>query len=150
MYCGMENTTKWISNSPAGRYLRNCLFLLLVCSTTGLFSSELLSIEDHERKERMLGQVRKENSCLLRKKTLGHPSLGIMMVAKFSWFLSPSHVSICQKRWQDCRESSVEVMWMINFVKAKQYKRDWSTVLARLALILNSESCIPKGHTRFP
>lgn len=37
---------------------------------------------------------------------------------------------------------------MIKFVKAKQYKRDWSTVLARLALIVNSGSWIPKDHTR--
>lgn len=58
---------------------------------------------------------------------LGQPSLGIMMAIQFC-FLSLFHVSIWQKGQQNCRESSAEVIGMINlktkFVKAKQCKKD--------------------------
>lgn len=47
-----------------------------------------------------------------KEMTLGHPSLGIKKPIKFYCFLSLFHVSIWQKGWQNCQESSAEVIGM--------------------------------------
>lgn len=100
MYCGGKTPHPESAAAQLGS-VSETAHLPFGVGTHGTVLSQAGENGDRERKERMFGQNRKENTSP-KEITLGHPSLGMLMAIQFSCFLSLFHVSRWHKGQQLC------------------------------------------------